>query len=68
MQQLLYQWSHPQFASIKSFGKNLMSSKYSGGYLEIDDWTKFTLPSWSDSILEGFRRPTGPGNIKTKRF
>ena len=27
------------------------------GKVDIDDWTKFTLPSWNDSIKEGVRRP-----------
>ncbi len=57
MKELLYQWSHPEFASIKSFRKNLLSSKYCGGPVDIDDWTEFTLPSWTDSILEGIKRP-----------
>ena len=35
---------------------------------EIDDWTKSTLPSWIDSVLEGLRRPNvllklGPGAV-----
>ena len=27
------------------------------GAVDAADWTEFTLPSWIDSILEGFRRP-----------
>ena len=36
---------------------NLLNSKYSVGKVDIDDWTKFTIPSWNDSIIEGIRRP-----------
>ena len=57
MKQLLNQWSHPEFSSIQSFQKNLLSSTYSVGNVDIDDWTEFTIPSWNDSIIEGIRRP-----------
>ena len=57
IRQLLTQWAHPEFASIQSFKKNLLNSTYCGGSVDIDDWTKFTLPSWNESIFEGFRRP-----------
>ena len=57
LKQLLNQWSHPEFSSIKSFKNNLLESKYNGGAVDTDDWTEFTLPSWNDSILEGIRRP-----------
>ncbi len=57
MEQLLNQWAHPDFASINSFRLNLLESPFCGGAVEIDDWTKYTIPSWTDSILEGFRRP-----------
>ncbi len=57
MKQLLNQWAHPEFSSINSFKKNLLDSRYNGGYVDTDDWTKYTLPSWNDSILEGLRRP-----------
>ena len=56
MKQLLDQWSHPEFASIKSFSNNLLNSSFCGGKVESDDWSKFTKPSWNDSIMEGFRR------------
>ncbi len=56
MKQLLDQWSHPEFSSIKSFSHNLLNSQYCGGKIESDDWSKFTKPSWIDSIIEGFRR------------
>ena len=57
LRQLLSQWAHPEFSSISGFRKNLVSSQYCKGSIDDDDWTKFTLPSWHDSILEGFRRP-----------
>ena len=56
MKQLLDQWSHPEFASIKSFSNNLLNSSFCGGKVESDDWSKFTKPSWNDSIIEGLRR------------
>lgn len=69
MRQLLDQWAHPEFASIPSLRRNLESSRWSGGMaVQTDDWTIPTLPSWVDSIAEGFRRPMailglGPGAV-----
>ncbi|WP_320666912.1 methyltransferase domain-containing protein [Prochlorococcus sp. MIT 1307] len=68
MSQLLNQWAHPDFATIHGFRQNLINSRFSGGFVDSEDWTKFTLPSWIDSILEGFRRPgavlsLGPGAL-----
>ncbi len=57
MRQLLDQWAHPEFASISGFSQNLTQSRFLKGFVETDDWTVSTLPSWIDSILEGFRRP-----------
>lgn len=70
MHQLLVQWAHPEFASIPGFRRNLEASRYgaAGGLqvngapmdsLQVDtaDWSRETLPSWIDSILEGVRRP-----------
>ncbi len=57
MTQLLHQWSHPEFSSIEGFKNNLLNSRYSVGKVDIADWTKFTIPSWNDSIFEGIRRP-----------
>nr|AUG32531.1 putative sterol-C-methyltransferase [Paulinella longichromatophora] len=57
MRQLLDQWAHPEFASILGFRENLQQSKYNKGFVDIDDWTRQTLPSWFDSIMEGIRRP-----------
>jgi MPBQ/MSBQ methyltransferase len=58
MRQLLEQWAHPEFASIRSLRHNLESSPWAGGLsVDTDDWTAATLPSWIDSILEGVRRP-----------
>ncbi|KGG13533.1 MULTISPECIES: methyltransferase domain-containing protein [Prochlorococcus] len=57
LEQLLHQWSHPHFSSIEGFKENLSNSSFSAGLVEVEDWTKFTIPSWKDSILEGIRRP-----------
>ena len=57
LNQLLNQWTHPEFASIKSLRNNLLNSPFNGGFVEVEDWTRFTLPSWNESILEGVRRP-----------
>ncbi|MCX5949079.1 MAG: methyltransferase domain-containing protein [Cyanobacteria bacterium] len=58
MRQLLDQWAHPEFASIRSLQRNLERSPWSGGMtVSTADWTRATLPSWLDSILEGLRRP-----------
>ncbi|MCP9773617.1 methyltransferase domain-containing protein [Synechococcus sp. Tobar12-5m-g] len=58
MRQLLDQWAHPEFASIPSFRHNLERSPFSNqARVDTADWTAATLPSWIDSILEGFRRP-----------
>jgi len=57
MHQLLNQWAHPEFASMNDFRMHLLNSRFYGGSVEIEDWTRFTIPSWIDSILEGIRRP-----------
>jgi MPBQ/MSBQ methyltransferase len=58
MRQLLDQWAHPEFSSIRSLRSNLQSSPWNRGQsIETADWTRATLPSWLDSILEGVRRP-----------
>ena len=57
MNQLLVQWSHPEFSSINSFKNNLLDSTFSGGEVKTADWTYYTLPSWIESIIEGARRP-----------
>ena len=58
MHQLLTQWAHPEFASIPGFQHNLECSSQRRGLIDTDDWTRATLPSWNESILEGFRRPS----------
>ncbi|MCS5697844.1 methyltransferase domain-containing protein [Cyanobium sp. FGCU-52] len=69
MRQLLDQWAHPEFASIRGLRGHLESSVWAGGMeVQTADWTDATLPSWIDSILEGFRRPgavlgLGPGAV-----
>ena len=58
MRQLLDQWAHPEFASIRSLQANLQASPWGHGItVETGDWTRATLPSWIDSIVEGARRP-----------
>ncbi len=69
MRHLLDQWAHPEFASIRSLTRNLEGSPWARGcVIETDDWTAATLPSWRESVLEGFRRPgavlgLGPGAV-----
>jgi len=69
MRQLLDQWAHPEFASIRSLQANLQASPWNGGMtVDTADWTLATQPSWIDSILEGVRRPAavlglGPGAV-----
>ena len=57
MRQLLNQWAHPEFASIKGFQTNLDVSEHHQSAAETADWTSATLPSWIDSIAEGVKRP-----------
>ena len=58
MHQLLVQWAHPEFASIPGFRRNLEASPWAGGLQVITaDWSRATLPSWIESILEAARRP-----------
>ena len=69
MRQLLEQWAHPEFASIRSLSANLEASAWADG-LQVSsaDWSRATQPSWIDSIAEGMRRPAavlglGPGAV-----
>ncbi|MFM7653432.1 MAG: methyltransferase domain-containing protein, partial [Vulcanococcus sp.] len=67
MHQLLVQWAHPEFASIAGFRRNLEQSSCGGSgsapgqgeplIVDTGDWSRETLPSWIDSIVEGVRRP-----------
>ena len=58
LRQLLDQWAHPAFASIRSLTENLEGSIHAEGLsISNADWSAATIPSWRDSILEGFRRP-----------
>ncbi len=59
MQQLLDQWSHPEFASIEGFAELLEATGFVQNEVVTDDWTKQTLPSWLDSIWQGVIRPKG---------
>jgi MPBQ/MSBQ methyltransferase len=73
MQQLLDQWSHPEFASIEGFTELLEETGLVEGKVTTADWTEQTLPSWLDSIWQGIVRPSGlvkfglPGLIKSLR-
>ena len=58
MNQLLIQWTHPEFSSIEGFKNNLLNSPYCGSSVETSNWTKYTIQSWNESIFEGFRRPS----------
>ena len=58
MNQLLIQWTHPEFSSIEGFKINLLNSPYCGSSVETSNWTKYTIQSWNESIYEGFRRPS----------
>ncbi len=57
IRQLLDQWAHPEFSSIAGFSANLQNSHFNQASIQTADWTSATLPSWTDSILEGLRRP-----------
>ena len=69
MRQLLEQWAHPEFASIRGLQRHLEHSGYGANLaIDTDDWTRATLPSWIASISEGVRRPwavlgLGPGAV-----
>jgi len=58
MNQLLIQWTHPEFSSIEGFKNNLLNSPYCGSSVETSNWTRYTIQSWHESIYEGFRRPS----------
>ena len=57
LNQLLEQWVHPNFISIKEFGSILRTNKNSAGRVITENWNSYTNPSWNDSIIEGIRRP-----------
>jgi MPBQ/MSBQ methyltransferase len=69
MRQLLEQWAHPEFASIRSMAGHLAASRYARGLaVGSADWSQETRPSWIASISEGIRRPAvfmrhGPGSL-----
>ncbi len=58
IKQLLEQWVHPNFISIKEFSDMLRSNKNSAGRVYSENWNSYTNPSWYDSIFEGIRRPS----------
>jgi len=58
MNQLLIQWTHPEFSSIEGFKDNLLNSPFCGSSVDTSNWTKYTIQSWNESIYEGFRRPS----------
>jgi MPBQ/MSBQ methyltransferase len=57
LKQLLEQWVHPNFISIKEFDNILKTNKNSAGRVISENWNFYTNPSWYDSIIEGIRRP-----------
>ncbi len=57
LKQLLEQWVHPNFISISDFNYVLSSNKNSSGQVISENWNRYTIPSWHDSIIEGIRRP-----------
>jgi MPBQ/MSBQ methyltransferase len=57
LKQLLEQWVHPNFISIKEFGNILKNNQNSAGKVIFENWNSYTNPSWYDSIIEGIRRP-----------
>ena len=57
LKQLLEQWVHPNFISIRDFSYILRNNKNSSGRVFSENWNSFTNPSWYDSIFEGIRRP-----------
>ena len=58
LNQLLEQWVHPNFISIKDFDNILQNNKNSSGKVFSENWNSYTNPSWYDSIFEGIRRPS----------
>jgi len=58
LKQLLEQWVHPNFISIKDFSDILGTNKNSSGRVISENWNFYTNPSWYDSIIEGIRRPS----------
>ena len=57
LKQLLEQWVHPNFISIKDFTTIIQNNKNSSGQVISENWNSYTNPSWYDSIIEGIRRP-----------
>ena len=57
LKQLLEQWVHPNFISIKDFTTIIHNNKNSSGHVISENWNSYTNPSWYDSIIEGIRRP-----------
>ena len=57
LKQLLEQWVHPKFMSIRDFSNVLVNNKNSAGKVISENWNSFTNPSWYDSVFEGIRRP-----------
>ncbi len=68
MNQLLVQWTHPEFSSIEGFKNNLLNSPYCGCSVETSNWTKYTIQSWNESIYEGFRRPLAVLKLGLRSF
>ncbi len=57
LKQLLEQWVHPEFISIKGFHEILSENEFSSGVVDSENWNFYTIPSWYASIVEGIKRP-----------
>jgi len=53
---LLEEWAHPNFFTIKEYTAAFQRHPDVES-IQVDDWNRYTYPSWSESIWEGFRRP-----------
>ncbi|GAB5363006.1 hypothetical protein AAMO2058_000847000 [Amorphochlora amoebiformis] len=55
--QFLYdEWAHPHFISIEKY-KQIMEGTGQLEKVDIDDWNRYTLPSWRHSIWVGVYDP-----------
>ena len=54
---LLEEWAHPNFWSISKY-ENYLKKNKSTEFFYSNNITKNSLPSWEESIKEGFRNPS----------
>ena len=50
------EWGHPNFWSISKY-KSVFAHRNDIDFVMSDNWSKYTLPSWYESIYEMIRRP-----------